>query len=239
VRPIAHRGCLTQYPENTLRAFRRSASVVEMIETDVQRCGSGELVIFHDETLDRVTDATGEIASTPLADLKEVSVLGSGEPIPTLTEAFAAVPTDVGLNLELKGTGIAQETVQIASRYDHEVIISSFRPAAVAAARDAGAASLALLLYEDEEAAADFDTDAALDAAAELDCDYVHPHVGLCLETDVVGDAHARGFGVNAWTAADEADLRELRTREVDGVVIDDCELAAVCREGERFRKRQ
>ncbi|RLM90406.1 glycerophosphodiester phosphodiesterase [Halobellus sp. Atlit-38R] len=239
MRPIAHRGCLTQYPENTLRAFRRSASVVDMIETDVQRCGSGELVIFHDETLDRVTDGTGEVASTPLADLKEVSILGSGESIPTLTEAFEAVPTDVGLNLELKGRGVAPETVEVASRYDHEVIVSSFRPAAVAAARDAGAASLALLLYEDEEAAPDFDTDAALDAAAELDCEYVHPHVGLCLETDVVGDAHARGFGVNAWTAADEADLRELRARGVDGVVIDDCELAASCRDGETDSENQ
>lgn len=233
MRPIAHRGCLAQYPENTLLAFRRSASVVDMIETDVQRCGSGELVIFHDETLDRVTDATGEVASTPLADLEEVSILDSGESIPTLTEAFEAVPTDVGLNLELKGKGVARETVEVANRYDHEVIVSSFRPAAVAAAREAGAASLALLLYEDEEAAADFDTDAALDAAAELDCDYVHPHVGLCLDTDVVGDAHARGFGVNAWTAADEADLRKLRARGVDGVVIDDCELAAGCRDGE------
>ncbi|RLM53278.1 glycerophosphodiester phosphodiesterase [Halobellus sp. Atlit-31R] len=230
MRPIAHRGCPVQYPENTLRAFERSAPVVDMIETDVRRCGSGELVVFHDETLDRVTDTTGDVASTPLAELRSVSVLDSGASIPTVTEVFETVPSAVGLNLELKAAGVAAETVEIAARYDHEVIVSSFRPAEVAAARDAGADSLAFLFHGGERPADEYEIGAALDVAAELDCDYVHPDVALCLETDVVDEAHSRGFGVNAWTIADEAAVRQLRARGVDGAVIDDVELAAVCR---------
>ena len=235
MRPIAHRGCLTQYPENTLSAFRGSAPHVGMIETDVRRCGSGELVIFHDDTLDRVTDATGEVASTPMAVLEDVSVLGSGESIPRLTEVLEAVPEDVGLNLELKGRDVAAETVRVAAEYDHEVVVSSFYPDDVAAARDAGAETTAHLFYAEEPA--DFDVDRALDAAADLDCAYVHPDVDTCLETEVVEQARDRGFGVNAWTAETESEVLELRARGVDGAVINDCRFAAVCRSGRRLHE--
>ncbi|MBB6646890.1 glycerophosphodiester phosphodiesterase family protein [Halobellus ruber] len=235
MRPIAHRGCLTQYPENTLAAFRGCAPSVEMIETDVRRCGSGELVIFHDDALDRVTDATGEVASTPLAELETVSVLGSGESVPTLTEAFEAVPETVGLNLELKGRDVAAETVATAAEYGHEVIVSSFYPDDVAAARDAGAEAVAHLFYAEEPA--DFDVEAALDAAADLDCAYVHPDVGICLETGMVSEARARGVGVNAWTAESESEILALRDRGVDGAVINDCRFAATCRSGRRLQE--
>lgn len=235
VRPIAHRGCLTQYPENTLSAFRGCAPSVDLIETDVQRCGSGELVIFHDDTLDRVTDATGEVASTPMDVLEAVSVLDSGESVPQLTEVFEAVPGDVGLNLELKSRDVAAETVAVAAEYDHEVIVSSFYPSDVAAARDAGAETVAHLFFAEDPA--DFDVDAALDSAADLDCEYVHPDVGLCLETRMVEAARARGFGVNAWTAETESEILALRDRGVDGAVINDCRFAATCRSGRRLQE--
>ena len=234
-RPIAHRGCLTQYPENTLAAFRGCAPSVGMVETDVRRCGSGELVIFHDDTLDRVTDATGEVASTPMDVLEDVSVLGSGESIPRVADVFEALPEDVGVNLELKGRDVATETVAVADEYDHEVIVSSFYPDDVAAARDAGAGTVAHLFYAEEPA--DFDVEAALDSAADLGCEYVHPDVGLCLETDFVRGARGRGFGVNAWTAGTESGILELRERGVDGVVIDDCRFAATCRSGRRLQE--
>jgi glycerophosphoryl diester phosphodiesterase len=204
-----------------------------MIETDVRRCGSGELVIFHDDTLDRVTDATGEVASTPMAVLENVSVLGSGESIPQLTEVLEAVPEEVGLNLELKGRDVAAETVAVAAAYDHEVVVSSFYPGDVAAARDAGAETTAHLFYAEDPAG--FDVEAALAAAADLDCAYVHPDVDTCLETEFVDEAHDRGFGVNAWTAETESEVLELRAQGVDGAVINDCQFAAVCQSGRRL----
>ena len=235
IRPIAHRGCLTQYPENTLAAFRGCAPSVGMIETDVQRCGSGELVIFHDEPLDRVTDATGEVASTPMDVLEDVSVLGSGESIPRVADVFETLPEDVGVNLELKGRDVASEAVAVADEYDHEVIVSSFYPDDVAAARDAGAGTVAHLFYAEEPA--DFDVEPALDTAADLDCEYVHPSVKLCLETDFVRAARDRGFGINAWTAETESEILELRERGVDGAVINDCRFAATCRSGQLLQE--
>ncbi|MFA1611868.1 glycerophosphodiester phosphodiesterase [Halobellus rubicundus] len=230
MRPIAHRGCPAQYPENTLEAFRNSAPAVDMIETDVRRCGSGELVLFHDETLDRVTDATGVVAETPLSELREASVLGTGEQIPLLRELFEVVPSAVGLNLELKARDVAREVTEAAADHDHDVLVSSFHPSDLAAAAEAGAET-ALLLPSEETTPAEFDVGAALDVAAEHACSSVHPHVSLCLETDIVADAHARGFDVNAWTATSASEIERLRDRGVDGVVIDDCEHAALCRD--------
>ncbi len=214
---------MAQYPENTLEAFRASSAVVEMIELDVRRCGSGELVVLHDETLDRTTDATGGVASTSLDELRDVSVLGTDESPPLVSEVFEAVPPDVGLNIELKVQGIAADVVDIASEYDHEVIVSSFGPDTVTDARKAGVSSLAFLIDDD------FDVGSALDIAGDLGCAYVHPHVNLCLDTDIVERAHERGFDINAWTAADRDTVGELRDRGVDGAIIGDCELAAIC----------
>ena len=230
MRPIAHRGCMAQHPENTLAAFRQSAGAVEMIETDVRRCGSGELVLFHDETLDRVTDRTGAVAETPLAELDAASVLGSEESVPRLEELFEVVPPDVGLNLELKGRDVARETTELAAEHDHEVLVSSFHPSDVRTAADAGAET-ALLLYSGETEPAEFDVGEALDVAGEIGCAAVHPSVALCVETDIVDEAHARGMAVNAWTADSESAVERLRERGVDGVVIDNCDHAALCRD--------
>lgn len=214
MRFIAHRGCMAQYPENTLAAFRESAPAVDMIELDLWRCGSGELVVFHDETLDRVADATGRVDETPYDELRNVDVLDSGEHVPLLSEVFDVVPTDIGLNLELKDTGIAADVVAAATRHDHEVVVSSFDRDELAAAGDAGADSLAFLFSDS--------ADAALDVAADLDCEYVHPHHRLCTAS-YVETAHDRGFGVNAWTIEERSTIEALRANGVDGAVINDC----------------
>jgi len=101
---IGHRGCADVYPENTVRAVTRAANFLDAVEVDVRRCGSGELVVFHDETVDRLTDASGRLADVAWAELQELDVLGSGELIPRLETVLAAVPDGVELQVELKET---------------------------------------------------------------------------------------------------------------------------------------
>ncbi len=100
----AHRGWSARYPENTLEAFRAAADLgVDQIETDVRLTKDGELVLFHDETLDRVTDGSGRVIDQTYADLKRISVKGTGR-IPTLyelLELFTVYPS-LTLDLELK-----------------------------------------------------------------------------------------------------------------------------------------
>ncbi|MFB6183327.1 MAG: glycerophosphodiester phosphodiesterase [Haloarculaceae archaeon] len=201
---------MDDYPENTVAAFRAAAPQADVVECDVQRCRSGELVVFHDETLDRATDGNGRVDETDWSQLQELRVHGSDERIPLLEEVLAAVPADTTVTVELKAEGIADDVVDAIERVDNDVIVSSFYWDELRAARDAGASTLAVLCHEDPEG--------ALALAAELDCEYVHPPKELCLDTDFVRRAHDRGVKVNVWTAETPEDVDELRAAGVDGV---------------------
>lgn len=100
----AHRGWRSKYPENTLAAFRAALELgVDQIETDVRVTADGELVLIHDATVDRTTNAEGNVCDMTLAQLRELDA-GNGEKIPTLVEFLELVkdhPT-ITLDIELK-----------------------------------------------------------------------------------------------------------------------------------------
>ena len=85
---VAHRGLAAGVPENTLAAFRRSVErAVPVIELDVRETADGQLVILHDETLDRTTSCSGSLAATDHAQLKACDA-GGGERVPSLADAL-------------------------------------------------------------------------------------------------------------------------------------------------------
>jgi len=109
---IAHRGLDEVYPENTLIAFRAALEKGMAIEIDVRGTSDNELVVLHDDTLDRTTDGSGAVANTTLADVKQLDA-GSwwdtrftGERIPTLDETLDVVrnhgTAETTLILEMK-----------------------------------------------------------------------------------------------------------------------------------------
>ena len=215
---IAHRGCADQYPENTVLAARRVADDVDAIEIDVRRCGSGELVVVHDDTIDRVTDGTGRVADLSLAALQAHEVLDAGEPIPTLASFLDAVPDAVGVNVELKERGLAAAVAAELAARENWFVVSSFDVEALAEMRAVDDSIPLALLFQ-------HDPDENLARAVELDCEYVHPSARLCLTTNVVADAHRRGLDVNAWTATRATIATALVKAGVDGVIADrtDC----------------
>ena len=218
---IGHRGCADQAPENTLLAIREAARRLPAVEVDVRRCGSGELVVFHDETLERVTDADARVSETPWPDLRELTVLESKEPIPRLETVLQAVPDETTVQLELKEQGIAADAVQLAMAADVDARISSFDPEALAELRANCLEVPNGLLFGENP-------DANLSQAAELDCTHVFPHYDLCVETDVVAAARDHGFDVIAWKAARTVDdIRALEHAGVDGVTADRWDVAS------------
>jgi len=134
---IAHRGYAGENPENTALAARRAAGAADAVEVDLRRCGSGEIVCCHDETVDRVTDASGPVSSFSADELASLSVLGSGEGVPTLGAVLDAVPGGVALNAELKEDGIAGDALSTLRETPREVIVSSFSDAVLREARSA------------------------------------------------------------------------------------------------------
>ena len=101
-----HRGDSYNYYENTLSAFRATiASNADMIETDVHLSLDGELVLIHDDTVDRTSNGTGRVDKMTLAQLRALNVGDTArhEKIPTLAELFELVlPTSLTLNIEIK-----------------------------------------------------------------------------------------------------------------------------------------
>ena len=112
---IAHRGGAGLAPENTLAAFARATALgLRYLETDLRPTSDGELVCFHDETVDRVTAARGRVAVRPLRGLKTLPVNGI-EPIPSLVEALEAFP-DARFTVDLKDESAITPLVRVLRR---------------------------------------------------------------------------------------------------------------------------
>ena len=126
---IGHRGASGLAPENTLAAFRLAAELgVDAVELDVHRL-EGNLVVLHDDRLDRTTSGGGALATYSLAALRRLDA-GERQQVPLLEEVFRVLPAQVGINIELKGRNTAQLAAALAAREQaergREVLISSF-----------------------------------------------------------------------------------------------------------------
>ncbi|MGQ4557163.1 glycerophosphodiester phosphodiesterase family protein [Halobellus sp. GM3] len=217
---IGHRGCAMQYPENTVGAVSKAAQYVGAVEVDVRRCATGELVVFHDETVDRLTEGTGRVAELPWETLSEYEVLESGETVPRLSGVLDAVPETVDLQIELKETGLAADVRAAVAGTGHDVTVSSFLPGAIEEVNASGWTVPTGYLFESEP-------DAGLETALELSCAVVHPHYDLCLSSGVVESAHDAGLRVVAWKAARTAEeVRVLESVGVDAVTADRWDIA-------------
>ncbi|WP_375263863.1 glycerophosphodiester phosphodiesterase family protein [Palleronia sp.] len=103
----SHRGGAALWPENSERAFRETLALgVEQIEFDVRLSADGVPVIFHDATLDRVTNGTGPVSALNVGDLKRLEITGGGGKIMTLEEgARILAESDIVLRCEIKPDG--------------------------------------------------------------------------------------------------------------------------------------
>ena len=139
--PIAHRGLHGGgIPENSLAAFEDAVRCGYAVETDVRFTRDRQLVVFHDDTVDRMTDASGEVSAFPLAALSELRLSGAQERIPLFSECLALIAGRAPLLLEIKdmpgvsGREIAEAvSEQIAAFPALEYAVQSFQPAYPAA----------------------------------------------------------------------------------------------------------
>jgi glycerophosphoryl diester phosphodiesterase len=214
MRRIAHRGYAGEYPENTRHGASQAAGAADAVEVDVRRCGSGDLVCLHDEQVDRVTDASGAVSAFSRAELASLSVLGSGEGVPTLSGVLDVIPPDTGVNAELKGAGIAGDALAVLEARPHPTVVSSFREDVLVAARerrrDASTVELAVLHADP----------GGVETAIETGCELVYPHHDLC-DAGYVARAHDAGLEVNAWTVRSADVAKALAGGGVDGAIAD------------------
>lgn len=212
---IGHRGAAGYAPENTVAGIQKAVALgADFVELDVQASRDGQLVIFHDRRVDRMTDGKGLVADTTLADLRRLTVTG-GHRIPTLDEAFQAAEGKIGLMLELKVAGLADPLCDAVrrSRFAGLLIYASFfhQDLLRVRQREPKAQTLALLVASPVQPAS-----FALDARAT--------HVGIAydlLSKPYVDALHRAGLTVFAFTVNDPADVQRVAGLGVDGIISD------------------
>lgn len=125
--PVAHRGLWTPdgAPENSLGAFQAACAAGYGIELDVHLSSDGEAMVFHDETLVRMTGAEGRLRDHTAADLGEIALKGTDETIPTLLETLALIGHRAMVHIELK---TAWGEVGPLERRVHEIIADHAGP---------------------------------------------------------------------------------------------------------------
>lgn len=141
-RPIAHRGLHDpERPENSLAAFEAAARAGYPIELDVHRTRDDAVVVFHDDTLARMTGAVGRVRDHGLAELAALRLAGGDARIPSLAQALETIGGRVPVVVEIKNDGAVGPLEQLALRdiraYRGDVAVQSFNPFSVAWFRDA------------------------------------------------------------------------------------------------------
>lgn len=130
--PVAHRGLHDDVsPENSLSAYKKAIEKGYAIEIDVHPLKDGNIIVFHDNTLDRMTNLTGNIEDKTLEELKDIKLKGSNEKIPTFVEVLELVSGKVPLLIEIKnegGVGFEKDVWEILKNYKGEYAIQSFNP---------------------------------------------------------------------------------------------------------------
>lgn len=135
---FAHRGGLAHAPENTLAAFRNAISQgADWLEFDVQMTKDGELVVIHDETVDRTTNGTGVVRDMTLQQIRSLDA-GQGEKVPTFAEVLELAKTSgVRIFPETKSAhlypGVEEKLLQALRQADYldRTVIQSFEPASL------------------------------------------------------------------------------------------------------------
>lgn len=230
---LAHRGFSLAGLENSMAAFQGAVDLgCSHVETDVHATADGVAIAFHDPALDRVTDATGRIASLPWSEVRQARI-GGAEPVPTLAEVLHAWP-DLRVNLDIKAQGAIEPTVAVIEREraHDRVLVTSFndarrrevlarlsRPVATA-----GGTSRVARFLAGVRGRAPWLVRSALRG---LDCLQVPERQGRVqvLDAATIAAAHEHGVAVHVWTIDDPADMRRLLDLGVDGLVSNRADL--------------
>ncbi|MDZ4165066.1 MAG: glycerophosphodiester phosphodiesterase family protein [Smithellaceae bacterium] len=226
---IAHRGASGSAPENTLAAFRKALEIgADMIELDVHLSRDGEVMVIHDDAVNRRTNGTGRVADLSRAELQQLDAGGwfgeefRAEPIPALEEVLNIVKGRMRVNVEIKtgylGTftmdDLVDRTLGLVESQDmlESVLFSSFYPPALQRIRvKREEANLALLLdhpWQDSPALGEG-----------------HFRVINCARDSVTGNsiiaARESGLLVNIWTVNQEAEMEWFIRAKVNGIFTD------------------
>ncbi|MFT4111044.1 glycerophosphodiester phosphodiesterase [Propionicimonas sp.] len=233
-----HRGASREAPENTLPAFGRALDMgVDGVEFDVQLTADAELVVIHDETVDRTTTGNGHVNRFSLAQLRRLDAAAglegyAGVRIPTLAEVLdLVVPSGVRLNIELKNSveeypGLEEKVLELVAAYGiaDRVVLSSFNHYSLKHLLDLGTACEVAMLYTDP-------LYRPWRYAHDLGVAAIHPPARYVVRERTVEKVHKHGLAIRPWVVNGEYRLAQMFRWGVDAVFTDVPDVALRLRE--------
>lgn len=224
---VAHRGASAYAPENTMAAFEKAAELgADAIELDLHLSRDGELVVIHDDTLDRTTDGHGRVHERSLGELKELDAgrwFGkdfAGQRIPTLVEVLDRYAGKVSLALEVKAgsmffPGIEEKVVAALRRHGviEQAAVASFDHYALKRLKeiDATLRTAALLVGRPLSIS-------ALAAPGKIDAVALESSFVTKTEVDA---CRAAGLQLVVWVVNEPGQMRHFKGLGVDGIITD------------------
>ncbi|TQN43024.1 glycerophosphoryl diester phosphodiesterase [Blastococcus colisei] len=224
---MAHRGGAIEHLENTMPAFQACVDLgYRYLETDVRVTADGVLVVFHDATLERVTDRTGRVENLPWSEVSQARI-GGREAILRLEDLLGAWP-DIRFNLDIKAAGVLAPLVRTVRRMDvaDRICLGSFSDARIAAARRLFGPSVCTSLGPRGVAAlrlSSYSPKAAGLVRIQAGCAQVPLQLGgrALVDERFIAAAHARGLQVHVWTVDTQAEATRMLDLGVDGIMTD------------------
>ncbi|MEM3382868.1 MAG: glycerophosphodiester phosphodiesterase family protein [Nitrososphaerales archaeon] len=210
---IAHRGASAYEPENTLRAVKRALELnAKMIEVDVRLSKDEQIVVIHDESVDRTTNGKGLVKNLTLEELRKLDA-GKGEKIPTLQEVINAVRKKAILIIEIKVLNIEDSIVRTIEKegIENEVIVTSFNHHILKRIKNLNPTIKTGVIFKCHPIKS---ADLALNANAES----LFPEYRY-LSKEMVNEAHKNNLRIFPWTIDDPSIANELIEIGVDGIV--------------------
>lgn len=215
---IGHRGAMGYETENSLASIQKALDLgVDAIEIDVFRIQSGEIVVFHDEKVNRLTNGAGFIEELNIIQVKSL-ILDGGHRIPNLQDVLKLIDGKCKLNVELKGANTASQVNHILNYYienngwkKEDFIISSFNWKELKVFYELNKEIPIGILTEEEPLS-------AIPIGKELNAIAIHPDFST-LTKEKVSKIHKEGFKIYTWTVNNKEDIKKMIDFGVDGII--------------------
>jgi glycerophosphoryl diester phosphodiesterase len=223
---MGHRGASAIAPENTLKAFKKAIELqADYVEFDSHLTKDGEIVIIHDADTYNSTGVSGLIKDKTIEEIKKLDA-GEGERIPTLQELITIAKGKIGLQLEMKSTGLLERMVQILRKENliHNSIVSCFMLDELLKLKEIEPKIKIGFLLPAELVQSRSIKRKILKCVRE-DFYAIHPHFNT-VSKEIVDFAHTNGLKVNVWTVNESNTMKKLIKLGVDGIITDDISLA-------------
>ncbi|MBJ34763.1 MAG: glycerophosphodiester phosphodiesterase [Flavobacteriaceae bacterium] len=219
---IGHRGAMGHALENTIESINKAIDFeVDGIEIDIFKTRTGELVVYHDPVLSRLTNSDAYIEEISLDSIENISLI-DGSSIPTLNQVIDIIPDEIFLNIELKGMNTAYPTNELILKYSKQknwnidrFVISSFRWDELEKFRSINKEIKIAILVDSV-----FKIDSSLILSREINAYAINPNNSF-LSKEIVQKLKSKNLLVFPYTVNNIENIKRMKSIGVDGIITD------------------